>query len=167
MSVAKRVSEEMGVVLGEEVGYSIRFEDCTSASTVLKYMTDGMLLREALLDPELSNYSVIMLDEAHERQLNTDVLFGLLKKVVSKRKDFTLIITSATLDGAKFSSYFFDCLVFRVPGRTFKVEMLYSAEPESDYLEAALIIIMQIHLHEPPGDILLFLTGQEEIDNAC
>lgn len=109
MSVAKRVAEEMGVVLGEEVGYSIRFEDCTSASTVVKYMTDGMLLREALLDPEMSNYSVIMLDEAHERQLNTDVLFGLLKKVVKKRKDFTLIITSATLDAVKFSTYFFDC----------------------------------------------------------
>ncbi|KAL4445702.1 hypothetical protein ABPG74_006253 [Tetrahymena malaccensis] len=167
MSVAKRVSEEMGVVLGEEVGYSIRFEDCTSASTVIKYMTDGMLLREALLDTELSNYSVIMLDEAHERQLNTDVLFGLLKKVAKKRKDFHLIITSATLDAAKFSNYFFDCQVFRVPGRTFKVEVLYSAEPEQDYVEASLIVIMQIHLHEPPGDILLFLTGQEEIDNAC
>ncbi|EGR30133.1 hypothetical protein IMG5_140980 [Ichthyophthirius multifiliis] len=166
-SVAKRVAEEMGVVLGEEVGYSIRFEDCTSSSTVIKYMTDGMLLREALLDPDMTAYSCIMLDEAHERQLSTDVLFGLLKKVVKKRKDFTLIVTSATLDAEKFSSYFFDCRIFRVPGRTYKVEVLYSTEPESDYVDASLIVIMQIHLHEPSGDILLFLTGQEEIDNAC
>ena len=87
------------------------------------------------------------------------MLFGLLKKVVKKRKDFTLIVTSATLDAEKFSSYFFDCKIFRVPGRTYKVEVLYSTEPETDYLDASLIVIMQIHLHEPPGDILLFLTG--------
>ena len=97
MSVAKRVCEEMGVKLGEEVGYSIRFEDHTSPRTLIKYMTDGMLLREALLDKYLSQYSVIMLDEAHERTINTDVLFGILKKVVQKRKDFLLIVTSATL----------------------------------------------------------------------
>jgi ATP-dependent RNA helicase DHX8/PRP22 len=82
MSVAKRVAEEMGVVLGEEIGYSIRFEDLTSPQTIIKYCTDGMLLREALLDPDMSQYSVVMLDEAHERNVNTDVLFGLLKKVV-------------------------------------------------------------------------------------
>jgi len=98
MSVAKRVAEEMGCVLGEEVGYSIRFEDITGPNTVIKYMTDGMLLREALLDPDMKNYSIIMLDEAHERQLGTDVLFGLLKRVVERRKDFKLIVTSATLD---------------------------------------------------------------------
>lgn len=167
MSVAKRVSEEMGVVLGEEVGYSIRFEDITSNTTVIKYMTDGMLLREALLDPEMQQYSVIMLDEAHERNLCTDVLFGLLKQVVQRRADFHLIVTSATLDAEKFSSYFFDCKIFRIPGRTFPVEILYSTDPETDYLDASLIVVMQIHLHEPKGDILLFLTGQEEIDNAC
>ena len=167
ISVAKRVAEEMGVILGQEVGYSIRFEDCTSSQTVLKYMTDGMLLREALLDKDLSNYSVIMLDEAHERTIHTDVLFGLLKQTISKRDDLRLIVTSATLDAEKFSSYFFDCDIFRIPGRTFPVETLFTKEPETDYLDAALITVMQIHLTEPPGDILVFLTGQEEIDTAC
>jgi ATP-dependent RNA helicase DHX8/PRP22 len=97
MSVAKRVCEEMGVTLGAEVGYSIRFEDFTSSKTVIKYMTDGMLLREALIEKYLNQYSCIMLDEAHERTIHTDVLFGILKKVVEKRTDFTLIVTSATL----------------------------------------------------------------------
>lgn len=166
-SIAKRVSEEMGVVLGEEVGFTIRFEDCTSNNTLIKYMTDGMLLREALIDPEMSNYSCVMLDEAHERNLSTDILFGILKNVVAKRKDFTLIVTSATLDAEKFSQYFFDCKIFRIPGRTFPVEILYSKDPEEDYLDAALIVVLQIHFNEPAGDILLFLTGQEEIDNAC
>lgn len=141
-SVAKRVAEEMGCVLGEEVGFTIRFEDCTSKNTDIKYVTDGMLLREALIDPDLNDYSVIMLDEAHERNLNTDILFGLLKKVVSRRKDFTLIVTSATLDAEKFSSYFYDCKIFRIPGRTFPVEILYSTEPEEDYLDSALIVVM-------------------------
>lgn len=166
-SIAKRVAEEMGVVLGEEIGYTIRFEDVTSPDTIIKYMTDGMLLREALLDPNMSQYSVVMLDEAHERNLATDVLFAILKKVVENRKDFRLIVTSATLDAEKFSSYFFNCKIFRIPGSNFPVEVFYSTDPEKDYLEAALIVIMQIHLREPPGDILLFLTGQEEIDNAC
>lgn len=121
MSVAKRVCEEMGVTLGQEVGYSIRFEDVTSNKTVIKYMTDGMLLREALVDKYLSNYSVIMLDEAHERTIHTDVLFGILKKVIEKRDDFTLIVTSATLEAKKFSTYFFNCKIFSIPGRTYNV----------------------------------------------
>ena len=126
MSVAKRVAEEVGCRLGEEVGYAIRFEDCTSPSTVIKYMTDGMLLREALLDDALSSYSVIILDEAHERTIHTDVLFGLLKGVIQKRKDLKVIITSATLDAEKFSSYFFECPIFTIPGRTYPVEVLYT-----------------------------------------
>ncbi|MFT7818704.1 ATP-dependent RNA helicase DHX8, partial [Arapaima gigas] len=167
MSVAKRVSEEYGCCLGQEVGYTIRFEDCTSPETVIKYMTDGMLLRECLIDPDLGQYAIIMLDEAHERTIHTDVLFGLLKKTVQKRTDMKLIVTSATLDAVKFSQYFYEAPIFTIPGRTYPVEVLYTKEPETDYLDASLITVMQIHLTEPPGDILVFLTGQEEIDTAC
>lgn len=167
MSVAKRVADEFGCRLGTEVGYTIRFEDCTSPETVIKYMTDGMLLRECLLDADLRGYSVLMLDEAHERTIHTDVLFGLLKKAVKKRPDLKLIVTSATLDAVKFSQYFFEAPIFTIPGRTFPVEILYTKEPETDYMDASLLTVMQIHLTEPPGDILLFLTGQEEIDTAC
>ncbi|RDY11846.1 putative pre-mRNA-splicing factor ATP-dependent RNA helicase DEAH5, partial [Mucuna pruriens] len=166
-SVAKRVAEEFGCRLGEEVGYAIRFEDCTGSDTVIKYMTDGMLLREILVDKNLSRYSVIMLDEAHERTIDTDVLFGLLKLLLKRRPDLRLIVTSATLDAEKFSGYFFNCNIFTIPGRTFPVEIFYAKQPESDYLGAALITVLQIHLTEPEGDILLFLTGQEEIDFAC
>jgi len=167
MSVAKRVAEEFGCCLGQEVGYTIRFEDCTGPETSIKYMTDGMLLRECLMDLDLKTYSVIMLDEAHERTIHTDVLFGLLKQAVGRRPDLKLIVTSATLDAVKFSQYFFEAPIFTIPGRTFEVEVMYTKEPETDYLDAALITVMQIHLREPPGDILLFLTGQEEIDTAC
>jgi ATP-dependent RNA helicase DHX8/PRP22 len=167
VSVAKRVAEEVGCQLGQEVGYTIRFEDVTSPATKIKYMTDGMLQREILIDPNLKRYSVIMLDEAHERTIATDVLFALLKKTMKKREDLKVIVTSATLDAAKFSEYFNQCPIFTIPGRTFPVEILYSREPESDYLDAALTTVMQIHLTEPAGDILLFLTGQEEIDTSC
>ncbi|XP_076460598.1 LOW QUALITY PROTEIN: ATP-dependent RNA helicase DHX8-like [Babylonia areolata] len=167
MSVAKRVSEEFGCRLGQEVGYTIRFEDCTSPETKIKYMTDGMLLRECLIDGDLMQYSIIMLDEAHERTIHTDVLFGLLKQAVKKRPDLKLIVTSATLDAVKFSQYFFEAPIFTIPGRTYPVEILYTKESETDYLDASLITVMQIHLTEPPGDVLLFLTGQEEIDTAC
>ncbi|KAI1853332.1 hypothetical protein JX266_002038 [Neoarthrinium moseri] len=167
ISVAKRVSEEVGCELGQEVGYCVRFDDKTGPATKIKYMTDGMLQREILMDPNLERYSVIMLDEAHERTIATDILFALLKKTCKHRPDLKVIVTSATLDADKFSAYFNECPIFTIPGRTFPVEILYSREPESDYLDAALVTVMQIHLTEPPGDILVFLTGQEEIDTSC
>ena len=166
-SIAKRVADEVGCKVGAEVGYNVRFEDCTSADTVIKYMTDGMLLRELLMAPNLERYGVIILDEAHERTINTDVLFGLLKATLTRRPDMKLIVTSATLDAEKFSKYFGGAPIFTIPGRTFPVTVHYAQEPQTDYLEAALATVLDIHISQPPGDILVFLTGKEEIDTAC
>ncbi|CEP01822.1 hypothetical protein PBRA_008764 [Plasmodiophora brassicae] len=168
MSVAKRVSEEMEVELGTTVGYAIRFEDCTTKGvTKIKYMTDGVLLRESLREGDLDHYSAIVMDEAHERSLNTDVLFGLLKKVVSRRRDLKLIVTSATLDAGKFSSFFGNAPTFTIPGRTFHVETFFAKTPSEDYLDAAVKQALTIHLGHPPGDILIFMTGQEDIEATC
>ncbi|KAF3438116.1 hypothetical protein FNV43_RR20872 [Rhamnella rubrinervis] len=166
MSVAARVSQEMGVKLGHEVGYSIRFEDCTSDKTVLKYMTDGMLLREFLGEPDLASYSVVMVDEAHERTLSTDILFGLVKDISRFRPDLKLLISSATLDAEKFSDYFDSAPIFKIPGRRFPVEIHFTKAPEADYIDAAIVTALQIHVTQPPGDILIFLTGQEEIETV-
>ncbi|KAL6573530.1 Pre-mRNA-splicing factor ATP-dependent RNA helicase DEAH10 [Orobanche hederae] len=205
VTVAKRVAEECGVALGQRVGYAIRFEDVTSSSTRIKYMTDGLLLREALLDPYLSKYSVIIVDEAHERTVQTDVLLGLLKTVQKTRSSgadimhsdqtkaengvvlgkledvqctsilkhsrgkklppLKLIIMSASLDARIFSEYFGGARAVHVQGRQHPVDILYTRQPETDYTDAALITIFQIHLEEEPGDILVFLTGQEEIES--
>lgn len=166
MSVAARVAEEMDTKVGYQVGYSIRFEDCTSEKTVLKYMTDGMLLREFLTEPDLRSYSVIIIDEAHERTLHTDILFGLVKDIARYRKDLKVLVSSATMDAEKFSEYFDDAPIFNIPGRRFPVEIYHTAAPEANYIQAALSTILTIHISQPPGDILLFLTGQEEIENA-
>ena len=167
MSVSKRVAEEMDVEYGKEVGYTIRFENFTSPSTRLKYMTDGMLLREAMLDPTLSAYSVVILDEAHERTVSTDVLMGLLKEITAKRKDLKLVVMSATLDAGKFQEYFDNAPLMKVPGRMHPVEVFYTPEPEPDYMEAAMRTVIQIHMcEEGEGDILLFLTGEQEIEDA-
>lgn len=171
MSVAQRVADELDVTLGEEVGYNIRFDNNTSSKTILAYMTDGMLLREAMNDHDLNRYSTIILDEAHERTLATDLLMGLLKEVALRRPDLKIIIMSATLDAQKFQSYFAlrekEAPLLAVPGRTHPVEIFYTEKAEQDYLEAALQTVLQIHATEPEGDILLFLTGEEEIEDAC
>nr|XP_026694330.1 pre-mRNA-splicing factor ATP-dependent RNA helicase DHX15 [Ciona intestinalis] len=168
MSVAQRVAEEMDVMLGQEVGYTIRFEDCSSQKTCLKYMTDGMLLREAMADPLMERYDFIILDEAHERTLSTDILLGVIKEVCKQRPDLKIIVMSATLDAGKFQQYFNSAPLLTIPGRTHPVEIFYTPEPERDYLEASIRTVVQIHLcEEDEGDILLFLTGQEEIDEAC
>ncbi|KZT51012.1 P-loop containing nucleoside triphosphate hydrolase protein [Calocera cornea HHB12733] len=185
MSVAARVAEEMGTKVGYEVGYSIRFEDATSDKTVLKYMTDGMLLREFLTEPDLASYSALIIDEAHERTLSTDILFALVKvspalrieggasadkygqDIARFRPDLRVLISSATLDAQKFSDYFDGAPQFHVPGRRYPVDIHYTPQPEANYLHASITTVFQIHTTQPlPGDILVFLTGQDEIEAA-
>lgn len=167
MSVAARVAHEMNVKLGSEVGYSIRFEDCTSTNTAIKYLTDGMLLREFLSEPDLASYDVVMIDEAHERSLSTDIVMGLVKDIARFRGDnFRVIISSATLNAEKLSGYFDNAPVFKIPGRMYGVDILFSKVPQADYLDACCVTVLQIHKSQPPGDILVFLTGQDEIEEA-
>ncbi|URD78790.1 hypothetical protein MUK42_02456 [Musa troglodytarum] len=151
-SVASRVAEEMGVKIGEEVGYTIRFEDQTNPSvTVIKFLTDGVLIREMMDDPLLTKYSVIMVDEAHERSLSTDMLLGLLKKIQRRRPELRIIISSATIEAKSMSTFF----------QARKKDLLHAAE---DCVPSHLPAILSVE--EPAGDILVFLTGQDDIDAA-
>ncbi|KAK4488774.1 hypothetical protein RD792_004561 [Penstemon davidsonii] len=157
----RRVAQELGVRLGEEVGYAIRFEDRTSEKTIIKYLTDGVLLRESLSDPELRQYSVIILDEAHERSLNTDILLGLMKRLIKLRQsNLKVLITSATLDGEKVSRFFSNCPILNVPGKLYPVEIQHIPETPKSYVEASLKAAIDIHVREPEGDVLIFMTGQ-------
>lgn len=167
MSVAKRVSEEMEVKLGSTVGYAIRFEDCTSKDTVIKYMTDGVLLRESLNEPDLDRYSCIIMDEAHERALNTDVLMGLFKKILQRRRDIKLIVTSATMNSKRFSEFFGAAPEFTIPGRTFPVDVMFHRTPVEDYVDQSVQQVLAIHVSMGPGDILVFMTGQEDVEVTC
>jgi pre-mRNA-splicing factor ATP-dependent RNA helicase DHX16 len=166
MSVAARVADEMGVKVGNEVGYSIRFEDSTSDKTVLKYMTDGMLLREFMTEPDLGGYSALMIDEAHERTVHTDILLALVKDLARERPDLKLLISSATMNASKFAEYFDDAPIFNIPGRRYPVDIHYTPQPEANYLAAAITTVFQIHTSQGKGDILVFLTGQDEIEAA-
>jgi pre-mRNA-splicing factor ATP-dependent RNA helicase DHX38/PRP16 len=180
MSVANRVSDEVTATvkekgteltekdkLGGTVGYAIRFEDMTSEHTIIKYMTDGVLLRESIRDPDLNMYSCIVLDECHERSLNTDVILGVLRKVVARRSDLKLIVTSATVNAEVFSDFFGGVPIFRIPGRTFPVETYFAKSVQEDYVMSAVKQTIQIHFNSPPGDILIFMTGQEDIEGTC
>uniref|UniRef100_A0A3Q2GNN9 RNA helicase n=1 Tax=Cyprinodon variegatus TaxID=28743 RepID=A0A3Q2GNN9_CYPVA len=181
ITVAQRVAQEMKCTLGREVGYQVRFDDCTSQETAVKYMTDGCLLREVLADPSLSQYSVVILDEVHERSLNTDILLGLLKNVFSdpaeaaKRRSFPLkvVVMSATLESDKLSAFFNNCPVFEIPGRVFPVTCTFgSAVGPKDvernfYVKEVVKVALDVHISEKAGDILVFLTGQSEIEHAC
>lgn len=166
MSVAARVADEVGVKVGNEVGYTIRFEDCTSDKTILKYMTDGMLLREFMTEPDLGGYSALMIDEAHERTVHTDILLALVKDLSRERPDLKLLISSATMNAEKFAQYFDDAPIFNIPGRRYPVDIYYTPAPEANYLAAAITTTFQIHTTQGKGDILIFLTGQDEIEAA-
>ncbi|XP_066305529.1 probable pre-mRNA-splicing factor ATP-dependent RNA helicase DEAH9 [Miscanthus floridulus] len=183
-TVASRVAEEVGVKLGEEVGYTIRFEDQTNPGmTMIKFLTDGVLIREMMEDPLLTKYSVIMVDEAHERSISTDMLLGLLKKIQRRRPELRLIISSATIEARSMSSFFNirrknsllgssddlpspEPAILSVEGKGYTVEIRYVEEPVSDYLQAAVNTVLLIHEKEPPGDMLVFLTGQDDIEAA-
>lgn len=182
--MALRVAEEVGCEIGKEVGYSIRFEDATSSATRIKFLTDGLLVREALVDPLLSRYSVIMVDEAHERSINTDIVLGLVKKIRRKRPDLRIIVSSATLQVDHFRAFFAqpagergsseddgqkindEVAVISLEGRTYPIDVLYLEAAAGNYLQTAINTVLDIHTQEGEGDILVFLTGREEIDTA-
>lgn len=166
MSVAARVAEEVGVKVGHEVGYCVRFEDCTSDKTVLKYMTDGMLLREFMTEPDLAGYSALMIDEAHERTVHSDILLALVKDLARERPELKLLISSATMNAQKFAEYFDGAPIYNIPGRRYPVDIFYASQPEANYLTAAITTVFQIHTTQDKGDILVFLTGQDEIEAA-
>ncbi|KAJ7093068.1 pre-mRNA splicing factor [Mycena epipterygia] len=172
-SVAGRVASEVGSILGDEVGYTIRFEDVSDKErTRILYMTDGMLFRETLVDPLLSRYSVIMIDEAHERSVYTDLLLGVLKKIRRKRPSLRLIVSSATLDATSFLDYFTastspeEATIVSLEGRMYPVEVAYLQEPAPDYVRKAAEVAWNINLQQSPGDILVFLTGREDIERC-
>lgn len=181
-SLAARVAAERGVKLGSLVGYSVRFDEICGADTKIKYVSDGMLVRELLSDPLLSRYSVIVLDEAHERTLRTDFLIANLKSIQVKRKQATdvkgkgkcmssginplkIIVMSATLDAEKFSRFYHNARILYVKGRQHPVKIFYTAVNQTDYVDSALRTFFQIHLDQPPGDVLIFLPGQEDIES--
>lgn len=156
ISVSRRVATEMNCKLGEKVGYKVRFEDTTSNLTKIKFMTDGTLLREALTDKLLKQYRVIILDEAHERTINTDILFGIVKEAQRARRQsysnlppLKIIIMSATMDVDHFSKYFNYCNVLYLEGRTYKIRFMHVKQPQSDYMNTCLQTIFDLHKTAP------------------
>lgn len=177
VTVATRIAEERGSVLGDEVGYTIRFDDCSDKRrTRIKFMTDGMMIREIMEDPLLKKYSILMLDEAHERTLNTDIVMGLLRKIMKKREDLKIIVASATLNAEEMKKFFNNnetedrrldkATILSIEGRTFPVDIHYSIDPVPDYVKATMETVMKIHRGEKPGDVLAFLTGQDEVQKV-
>ena len=169
-TVADRIAEELGQKIGQAVGYKIRFNDKTHAESLVKLMTDGILLAESQNDPYLSQYDTIIIDEAHERSLNIDFLLGYLKWLLPRRPDLKIIITSATIDPLSFSRHFNDAPVIEVSGRTYPVDMRYrpieQAEEEdetSDDLQNAILDAVDELHRDMRGDILIFLNGEREI----
>lgn len=166
-SVAARVASELGSPLGTDVGYQIRFEDRTSPSTYVKFMTDGILLAEIQGDRLLRKYDTIVIDEAHERSLTIDFLLGWLKRILPERPDLKVIVSSATLETSRFSEFFGGAPIVEVEGRTFPVEVLYEPPADdADLAEAVANAVANVTSLDPRGDILVFLPGEREIREA-
>ena len=176
LSVSEFIAYQLKVPLGDAVGYKMRFEDHTSPETKIKIMTDGILLQELKLDPWLSKYSVIMVDEAHERSLNIDFILGLLKRILQERHDFKVIISSATINTDMFSMYFNECPVIKIDAMTYPVTLIFdppalTASTETLAAETALldkiaVIVGRILSEGRPGAILVFLPGERAIKNC-
>ena len=174
-TLAARVAEEKGTQLGNTVGYSIRFDECFDRDrTKIKYMTEGILVREMLGDPLLKSYSVLMLDEVHERTAQIDIIMGLLKKILRKRRDLRLVISSATVDAEYIRDFFNDAdnkgkekaAILSVEGTNYSVDVFYAKEPCADYVKSCVDTVLKLHAIEPPGDILVLLTGMDEVDHC-
>ena len=169
MSVSEFIARQSGTTIPGVIGYKMRFEDRTNHETKIKIMTDGILLQEMKLDPWLSKYSVLIVDEAHERSLNIDFILGLLKRVLESRRDFKVIISSATINAEAFSQYFGECPVVKIDAQRFPVTLIYDPpiETNSEQSEAILAKIEQITTRiireKRDGDILIFLSGEKMI----
>ena len=167
INLATRVANEHGCNLGDQVGYSVRFDTVVSGKTRLKYLTDGMLLRELMINKKLEEYSVIIIDEAHERTILTDLILGFLKTLIhGERPDLKLIVMSATLQAERFSAFFDNAPILFVEGRKYNVSEYYLSKPSEDIVDSMIKAVVQVNQGEPLGDILCFLPGQEEIDKA-
>lgn len=164
-SVAERIASELNTELGQTVGYRVRFSDKLHDNSLVKLMTDGILLAEIAHDPFLNRYDTIIIDEAHERSLNIDFLLGYLKRLLPKRPDLKVIVTSATIDTKRFSDHFSQAPVIEVSGRTFPVEVRYHLDEhnsEKDQLQSIFDAVDEL-MREGPGDILIFMNGEREI----
>ncbi len=167
-TIAERVAEELGVPLGGAVGYAVRFADRSSDETLVRLMTDGLLLAEIQHDRLLRRYDTIVVDEAHERSLNIDFLLGCLKRILPQRPELKLIVTSATIDPDRLSAHFDDAPVVEVSGRTYPVELRYRPVPDAEHerLDAIPDAVQEL-LRDGPGDVLVFLSGEREIRDAA
>jgi ATP-dependent helicase HrpA len=165
-TVAERIAEELGSPLGETVGYQVRFTDVSAGDTLIKLMTDGILLNELARDRQLSRYDTLIIDEAHERSLNIDFILGYLRQLLPSRPDLKVIITSATIDPERFAAAFGDAPVVEVSGRTYPVEVRYRPAEDGDQGQAISDAVDELSA-EGPGDILVFLSGEREIRDTA
>ena len=166
-TVAQRIADELDVPLGGAVGYAVRFDDRGSEDTLVRLVTDGLLLAEIRRDPLLRRYDTVIVDEAHERSLNIDFLLGYLHRILPRRPDLKLIITSATIDPERFSDHFGGAPIVEVSGRTYPVEVRYRPPREDEELLDALADTVEELLDERDGDVLAFFSGEREIRDAA